>query len=96
MTTPSGRLLDCPDETVAYTAGGVPDPEAVAAESAQDALGRLSTLERPPGAARVEAATSTEVTFVFEDANGNRLGRVIAGEDDRGWFVVLMEKCGTE
>ena len=95
VTTPSGGLLDCPDENVAYSAGGLPDPAAVGAESAQDALDQLG-LSRPPGVARVEATTSTEVTFLFENEDADRLGRVVAGLDDRGWFVVVLEKCGTE
>ena len=95
VTTPSGRVLDCRDEYVAYTVGGTPDPEAVGADSAQEALDRLG-IDRPQGVAGVETTTATEVTFLFENANDHRLGWVVASSDERGWFVVLVEKCGTE
>ena len=96
VTTLSGHTLDCPGEEWAYLAGGGPDiEEAIGPASAQEALEQLSDLDRPPGEPIVEEASPTEAVYLFLDDAGNRLGvvgmRLYPG---RGWFVVLMEKCG--
>ena len=96
VTTPSGRMLDCPSEEVAYLASGGPDlADAVGAGSAQGARESLHDLDRPPGHPVVEEASPAEVVFVFLDDAGHRLGRVGTRlYDQRGWFFFLMEKCG--
>ena len=97
VTTLSGHTLDCPGEEWDYWAEGGPQiEEAIGASSAQEALEQqLGDLDRPPGEPTVEEASPTEAVYLFLDDAGNRLGVVgMRLYPDRGWFVVLMEKCG--
>ena len=95
VTTLSGHTLDCPGEEWSWFEGGPDIEEAIGASSAQEALEQLSDYARPPGEPTVEEASPTEAVFLFLDDAGNRLGLVgMRLYPDRGWFVVLMEKCG--
>lgn len=96
VVAPSGGKLDCPDELVASSVAELMD-DAVGADSAEAALGALPSLDRPKGQSMVEDSNSEEVVFLFADADGNRRGRVGTGrQGDRGWFVLWVEKCGSD
>jgi hypothetical protein len=95
VSTPLGYTLDCFTESIDSRAGQVM-PGTVGADSAERAIEVFQGDARPPGEPSIEAAATGKVVFVFNDEDGNRLGRLFVAETDQGWFVFQMERCDEE
>jgi len=93
VATPFGYTLDCPTELIAY---GTADllADAVGSDSPQGAVDTFQGWARPAGDPTIEDQTDDRAVFVFTDEDGNRLGRLVVGKTDNGWFVLQSEECG--
>ncbi len=93
VPTPSGGVLDCPDEQIAYATYDVL-AEAEGRISPDEAIAAFD-VGRPEGTPHIEAQDVSEATYVFVDEDGNRLGRGgVENLPEQGWFVTWSEKCG--
>jgi len=85
--------LDCPSGFASNTVfdqapgqPGSPSPEAALAILTPD-------LNRPPGDPEVESDDGGTVIFLFTDAAGHRLGRVVVSRPTATWYVDAAERC---
>lgn len=87
-------VMDCPSEFFQHSTGDW-DPNAPGSSTAEEALALLTTdMGLPPGVPQVESDSPDRVMYVFSDAQGRRLGRVVVARTAGGWFVATTERCG--
>ena len=93
VQTNSGGILDCPSDTVLYATW---DPVLGPGSSLPgEALSVLAADRMPLGTPQMESESTREVVYVYTDADGHRLGRVMVGRPyDTGWFATRTERCG--
>ncbi len=93
VRTNNSTTLDCPSETVEYAVFDH-NFEAPGSPLPSDALAVLSwDIGVPRGEPEVESKVGNEVVFVYTDADGNRLGRVVVVRPETGWFIQRTERC---
>jgi|SRR3990170_1804909 len=85
--------MDCPSDLWSYSTAEI-SLTAEGSESADEALALLTPeLGRPAGDPEVEFETPDRVVYLFGDAEGSRLGRVVVIRMPNGWFMVTTEGC---
>jgi len=86
--------MDCPAEQFQHSTGDW-DHNAPGSPTAEAALALLTPdLGLPPGTPQVESDAPDVVRYLFIDAGGHRLGRVVIARTAGGWFVATTERCG--